>query len=112
MQMVVVAAMALLALVGAVQVARGGDWFLVALPVCVCAIGLAGLSTGDPVKGRRVPALRVLVVGSLGVALGVVATATSEAPINIFMALAVVGTAFAVVGAQMQVRRAAAVRRE
>lgn len=86
MQIVVVGAMALLALIGAVQVARGGEWFLVALPVCVCgcAIGLTGLMTGNSFKGRRGIALPVLLVGVLGI----VATATSEAPINIFMVLA------------------------
>ena len=109
-QLVVVAAMALLALVGAVLLARGGSWFLVALPVCVCAIGVAGLTTRRAAEVRRVTAVPLLLVGALGVGLGAVAVARDETPINIFMALAVLGTVLAVVGALMQVRRAAAVQ--
>jgi len=110
MQLAVVGAMALLALAGTVLVARGGKWFLVALPVCVCAIGVAGLTARDAAQGRRATVTPVLLIGALGVALGVVAVARDEAPINIFRALAVLGTVFGAVGALMQIRRTAVVK--
>lgn len=100
--------MALVAVAGAFLVARGAPWSLVALPLCVCAIGLAAYVVGDSVAGRptRTPAVAALVVVTLlGVVVGVMAFVTGGTAERVFTVVAVLGTVLAAAGTFVQLRR-------